>query len=373
MDIQNDVLISIIIPVYNRELTLRRCIESILSSYYENLELIIIDDGSTDSSWNIIKSFTDKRIKSVHIKNSGVTVARNLGLDMAKGDYIHFVDSDDFVRPDIYSQSLDILCHIMPDLLLFNYTVYFDDTHVSYNKQSLVIPTNELLNQSYIRDNILPVMVNLDDRKELFIEPFVWNKLFKRSVIEDNYVRFDESKRRWEDRLFQVVFLKYANTFYYSPMVGYYYVLGHSSFSQNYDSSVFKMILYANDEYSSIVGDLYDFNTTYTNNYYCKLFIKTILQQFSLIDIDKNVLKNDVTKIIMNDKTVEMYEKFIPSSDFEIAIKKAIITKNSEEVFHLANMAYLDLEKEKKRSFKKNNSILKRIKRKLKIYIKGNN
>lgn len=102
-------LISIIVPVYNIEKYLERCIESILKQNYLNLELILVDDGSTDNSGIICDRYMarDKRVRTFHKNNGGSSSARNMGLEMAKGEYVGFVDSDDYVEPDMYEKMVD--------------------------------------------------------------------------------------------------------------------------------------------------------------------------------------------------------------------------------------------------------------------------
>lgn len=96
--------ISIIVPIYNTEKYLQRCIDSILNQTFKDFELILVNDGSTDLSGKIIEDYArkDKRIKTLHIENSGQGAARNRGLDIATGDYIGFVDSDDWIHQDMY-------------------------------------------------------------------------------------------------------------------------------------------------------------------------------------------------------------------------------------------------------------------------------
>ena len=97
-------MISVIVPVYNSEKRLHKCIDSILGQTYTNFELLLINDGSTDTSGDICEEFAEKdeRIKVFHKKNGGASSARNIGIDNAKGEYICFVDSDDYVSDDIY-------------------------------------------------------------------------------------------------------------------------------------------------------------------------------------------------------------------------------------------------------------------------------
>ena len=100
----NKPLISVIVPVYNMEKYLNRCVDSVLGQSYNNIELILVDDGSTDSSFDICKSYQDKnsRVTAIHKENGGQGSARNIGLDVAKGYYIGFVDSDDWIETDMY-------------------------------------------------------------------------------------------------------------------------------------------------------------------------------------------------------------------------------------------------------------------------------
>ena len=103
-------LISVIVPVYNSEKYVNRCIDSILNQTYENLEVILIDDGSSDGSLKICESWAEKdnRIKILKQKNSGVSSARNLGIENASGDYVAFVDNDDWLRPEMYETMLSL-------------------------------------------------------------------------------------------------------------------------------------------------------------------------------------------------------------------------------------------------------------------------
>lgn len=117
------MLISIIVPVYKVEIYLHRCINSILTQTYQNWELILVDDGSPDSSPAICDEYAsrDRRIKVIHKKNGGQAEARNRGLDIATGDYIMFVDSDDYVHPNMLKTMLDVALHEGADIVQCNY------------------------------------------------------------------------------------------------------------------------------------------------------------------------------------------------------------------------------------------------------------
>ena len=104
------MLISVIIPVYNSEKFLNRCVDSVLKQSYKELDIILIDDGSSDKSGEMCDQYAqmDKRVRVIHQKNRGVSAARNSGLDVAIGDYCTFVDSDDYIESEMYQSMIDI-------------------------------------------------------------------------------------------------------------------------------------------------------------------------------------------------------------------------------------------------------------------------
>ena len=132
-------LASIIIPVYNVELYLKECIDSLLNQTYKNIEILIVDDGSTDNSGKICDSYCrDPRVTVFHQSNAGVSVARNFALDQANGEYVFFVDPDDFVEPDFISCSIASLEEKNADLVIFSHTELFE------NSIKKIVPTKSL-------------------------------------------------------------------------------------------------------------------------------------------------------------------------------------------------------------------------------------
>ena len=122
-------LISVIIPVYNVELYLRRCVDSVINQTYKLLEIILVDDGSTDSSGKICEEYskTDNRIKVIHKTNGGLSDARNAGIEICKGDYITFVDSDDWIDPDLVKHLYDIIVKFNADISIGMYKKVYDN------------------------------------------------------------------------------------------------------------------------------------------------------------------------------------------------------------------------------------------------------
>ena len=143
--------ISVIVPVYNTEKYLPRCIDSILAQTFTDFELLLIDDGSTDNSGRICGEYAlkDKRIKVVHKENGGVSRARNLGIDNAQGEYLSFIDSDDYIRPTMYSELIAIADKYNVDLVSSDIEL---NGKVLQNKTS----SNKKLDKKYIHDKVLP-------------------------------------------------------------------------------------------------------------------------------------------------------------------------------------------------------------------------
>ena len=132
-------LISVIIPVYNVEKYLHRCLDSVIAQTYQNLEIICVDDGSIDESGRICDQYAvrDARIKVIHQENQGLSAARNRGLDAAEGEYIAFVDSDDYILEDMYKKMLDKLLNYNVDLCVCQWQYEFSDGRQVVKKKNI--------------------------------------------------------------------------------------------------------------------------------------------------------------------------------------------------------------------------------------------
>ena len=188
-------LVSIIVPIYNVEKFLCRCIDSLLAQSYEKIEIILIDDGSPDSCPNICDNYSLKydNIHTIHKKNEGVSFARNIGLDIASGKYICFVDPDDSVDIDYVNK----LVHIKE----------------KFNADFCYCGMN-LVEQGCIKEKKMNIRTNLYSLEDLYEKFFfgslgtnLWQGLFERKIIEDNQIRFDGYIRRAEDFLFYSQYL----------------------------------------------------------------------------------------------------------------------------------------------------------------------
>lgn len=212
----NNVKISIIIPVYNSEKYLHKCINSVCSQTHKNLEIIIINDGSTDKSDQIIDYYKSKddRIFSIKTKNLGQSSARNKGIDLAKGEYIGFVDSDDFIEKSMYEVMLENAILESADIVQTGHYV------IDGNDEILNIQKNNRVVYSTFYDSL---------KARLFYEVIkssVCDKLFHRSLWTENRMK---EGYYYEDGMVLLELLKIANKVLILNEVGYYYFMSKTS------------------------------------------------------------------------------------------------------------------------------------------------
>ena len=214
---KDQALVSIITPVYNAEKYIKETINSVLNQTYSSWELLVIDDGSTDSTAKIVKSFSDSRIILIQQENGGVSSARNKGIDLARGKYITFLDADDILPP----HSLEARVHYLES----NPSVDLVDGHISVKDMDM---KNDIRSyESYYNGLLLPRLVALDSR--VFFNVCY---MFKREILGD--IRFKEKMTHAEDLLFYMELSSLHPVQYgFVPETIYWYRSGHTSAMTN--------------------------------------------------------------------------------------------------------------------------------------------
>lgn len=217
------MLISIVVPVYNVAEYLPRCLDSLIAQTYPEIEIIAIDDGSTDESGRILDEYAtcDNRVRAVHIANAGVSNARNIGLDMAKGDYIGFVDSDDWIDADMYER----LAAAMTDNVDVVCGGYVLETEQGQKYDMLRVNEPKVYRRIAA---LCEVFDRLDARHAGWA---LWDKLFKKELIQN--VRFDTAIVNSEDMLFFWDVMCRCKDFALVPIYGYHYYMRPSSMVHN--------------------------------------------------------------------------------------------------------------------------------------------
>lgn len=291
--------ISVIVPFYNVERYARQCIESIKNQTYINLEIILVDDGSPDNCGEICDEYaaSDNRIKVIHKPNGGLSSARNAGLDAATGEYIGFVDSDDWIEPEMYEKMLDAIVSNNSSIAVCN-VIYDYKNAAESNKYKVAV------NKTVARDEVLKML--MDDK---YLNNYAVNKLYHREVISD---RFPVS-HDFEDIYVAIRWFSNASAVSFIDFEGYHYrqrkgSIMHSDYSKkhihylesciaqyeflksnrlldselsNYEqlivvrcireAKVMARNLQANDDYYSGIHKVYELVNPYINNAWPKL------------------------------------------------------------------------------------------------------
>lgn len=193
-------LVSIIMPAFNAEKYIEECVDSIIAQSYADWELIIVDDGSTDSTPQLTDRFsgTDPRIRVVHRENGGVSKARNAGLDIAKGEYVVFIDADDIVPTDSLKARMNLADNT--DMVVAGYELFSEDRVIERMPACVRDTWN---NHDTVRNIVVP--------GEIGYQGYTVNKLFRKDIIDDNNIRFEEGIAFNEDRLFCVMYAVHCN------------------------------------------------------------------------------------------------------------------------------------------------------------------
>jgi len=235
---ENKEKVSIIVPVYNSEKYLNKCIDSIISQTYSNIEILIIDDGSNDQSVNICHEYKkkDNRIKIIKEKHRGVSNARNVGLENASGDYILFVDSDDWIEKKLIEESISLYKESIADIVIYNLR-QFDNKNQRFCKKQKGYKSGFFKIQ-----NILGELL----KKEILNAP--WNKLYKKSIIDLQNIRFDVNIQIGEDLLFNINYFKAIKNIYITNSKLYNYRIHDKSLTRVYKEEKYIQLMEVNKE-----------------------------------------------------------------------------------------------------------------------------
>ncbi len=341
------ILISIILPVYNAGRYIARSIESVTAQMCDDMELILVDDGSTDDSGAICDCYAaeNPRIRVIHQRNAGVSAARNTGLDQARGEYLSFVDSDDTVEPFAYEKIRQIILAHHPDVLDFGWKYVTLQGDISRNHHQL--PKNTLLGEDVVKDRIIPSALNLCEDKAANVFPFLWNKLFKRSVATENGVRFLDKCRVWADKPFVMHFLKYCRSYYSMEEWLYNYHGVPDSLSVRYNLRFFDIIQLTYEAYVQWYGELYDLDTPYANRFYCQTIEKMVFRSLEQ-EQDKETIAKNIVSALSHPQVIHWYANSAPRSSMEKKIA-ALVADHCPEQALQAYIKAMGAKKRKKR------------------------
>lgn len=318
--------ISIIVPVYNVENYLPKCIDSILNQNFGEFELILVDDGSVDSSGNICDYYCsiDDRIKVIHLENGGVSRARNIGISNSEGKYIMFCDSDDYIDIEC--------CKNMYINIQNNENAFITSGYVVVNQR--VNPTSYILHSMELDDAI----VNLK-KSEFYILyernllNSVCNKIYSSDLLKQNNIYFDEKVDLGEDLLFNLNYLQYSNEdiIIINKSLYYYILRNKDSLDHKYQKNLFEKYKYISESlYDAMIMHNVDMNK------YERLHWKKCYFRFESIfknTFHKSNNQNWVKKMNYNNKIckTDLFKNsinYLTEEDVEIAYLNVLKCKN---------------------------------------------
>lgn len=274
----NSIGISVIVPVFNVEKYISRCLNSILNQTFKNFEIIIVNDGSTDNSLNKIQNFKDSRIKVINQTNKGVSAARNLGLAVASGEYITFIDADDSVSLNYFEVMMTNAKKYNADIVSIRDCIVDENEKYHYKKRKFKL----------YKDNVLNALYSFDDTN------FLCCKLIKKSIFDNLDLKFPINKR-YEDigTLYRI--FNYANTLVLADKGNYYYYM-------NTNSITHKKKLADIDDKLYFIKQIIKFNT-FNKNHYSSLYV--LVKLFGVLSdlyktpasSNKNLYKHKIYKL----------------------------------------------------------------------------
>lgn len=312
-------LVSIVVPNYNGAKYLDLCVECLANQTYKNIEVIIVDDGSTDNTPDLCDKYADMYdfIKVIHKKNGGLSAARNSGLDAATGEYIYFYDVDDTITPTLVEDNVKLALEHNADLVMFCFWYYNEanDELIDNNMEKLFIG-----NQDEFFHNKLSEIV----KNEVFNAP--WNKFIKRSLMTNNNIRFNTDYPIFEDINFAADIIPAANKIVINNNMYYkYYVRSSGTLITRFFPNLFDSV---SNYYKNIIKYCKNFeNNEEQIKYLSILYVRLILNHIKQIATKKDLNNTEKKTLIKRFCNYKPFIYAITKCESEASGKKAFMLK----------------------------------------------
>lgn len=320
--------VSVIIPAYNVENYIEKCLNSIINQTLYDIEIIVINDGSTDKSGKIVDEISkkDSRVGLVNQDNSGVSKARNRGMMLAKGDYIIFVDPDDYIEINMLEKLYMTAEKYNCDIVQCNYTINNNRKNRSINQD---IEPNKLLKEQeivkYLKNGLI----------EGSLATYVWDKIFKKSYLEEHNLKFREDLNMFEDWYFIMDAISYLNKFVFIQDSLYNYRITPNSLSRKYISNHEDLILNLQSDKLDYIEKWKLNIEPYKSKYLIRLY-DDILKIINYILNDNYKLNKNVQLIKIN----SILNSKLISNNFNKNNDKLYIYSTSINKFYLMPILY---------------------------------
>lgn len=317
---ENNPLISIIVPVYNTGSFLKSCLKSICNQTYKNIEVIVINDGSTDNSKEILEEYRlkDSRIRVFHLQNGGIAKARNFGIKQAYGEYIGFVDSDDVIELNMFEILIEKIVKEDTDLSICNYNKIFSEYKMlGLGLEEEVIDLGKLGINSYIINYVITYLHGHE----------VWNKLYKKDIIIENNIEFISTDLvSTEDCLFNLIYITYISKIGSVKYALYNYI-------QHSNSYMHKKQLNQMEKYLNLI-DIYEKKIVEIEKKdECFEALSLLFFNF-FIQASRNIFKwenniNSLYQLINTCSTHYYYKKYMREICFSLSLYKHLNRQNA--------------------------------------------
>lgn len=323
-------LISVIIPIYNVEKYLRQCLDTVINQSYKNLEIILVDDGSPDGCANICEEYAlkDSRIKVIHKSNEGLGYARNTGLKHASGDYIYFLDSDDWIDLNFFECMAGAMESYNADMVICG----FNKASGNKIEAHRMVSETEIIENEMIADSILLPMIGRESTylNDYTINMCVWTNLYKRSIIDKNKLLFfSEREYLSEDICFNLKYLHHINKVIMIPDCLYYYRNNPVSLTNQYKPNEYFMIVRLYNEIFQLIKSIGLENKIEYRLH--RFFITKTRQTIALAVNTKMPFKSkyQIVRTILKDETLQRILKEYPIRRYALKYKiPAILIKH---------------------------------------------
>lgn len=340
-------LISVIIPIYNVQPYLERCVESVRNQTYSNLEIILVDDESPGDCPKMCDEYAkkDSRIKVIHKKNGGLGYARNSGLELVHGKYVMFIDSDDWISDTRVEVLYNAITKAEADIAIGSFTdVDSDNNRVEYHSS---LSDKEYVGDEIIKKILLPMVGPDPDYKyDVQINCCVWRCMYKTDVIFDNKLWFiSERDAISEDMFFNIDFLYHAKRAVCVTDCGHYYFKNLQSISRKYDPKGFARTL---SYYSSISEKLENYGLSDESKLRVErtflMMVRVSLKQIVNSDMKKKE-KLSLIKSILSQKTIESVlchypiDTYMPFMSFFVKLMKKKRVRMVYFIINIRNIA----------------------------------
>jgi len=300
--------ISVVIPVYNVENYLKRCLDSVLNQTFQDFEIILIDDGSQDKSGKICDEYAkkDKRIKVIHKKNARVSAARNDGIKMAKGKYVSFIDSDDWIEPEMYQEMINKVEKFNLDFIMCDYKKRSNN----YEDKRTQPIRGGYYSKDDIKNELFQCLIMFE-----YIEfpPTIsnWVCLFNLEFIRNNDLYYDEDIHYCEDSILGSKIMYHANNFYYLKDHHYYnYFYNPTSTTNTYNEVKWNSYLKINEGLVEYFGKMIDFDFSRQIKINMLYFALNELGQIKNSENGGEEKINMIKRIMYHPKVTEIFKDF---------------------------------------------------------------